>query len=159
MSSLEPRPPVLRDMAPPLVVAPVVAAAIFGLATQSWPAAQLAAIAAVVVMLLVGWPALFWMIDNGRYGRVARTLAGVICGAAPFAAALASGVIGLYARSSDMSYVRWVLSYGASVPYFGVVTWPRFGVLLVLALAAGVATMWASKIFQSSPRLPRSENL
>ncbi len=156
-SQTEPRSPGLRDMGPPLVIAPLVAAAVFGAGTLSWPAAKFAAVAAVGAVLLVGWPVIFWMLDNGRRGSIARTVAGIVCGAAPLAAALISGIAGLYARSNSVTYVRWALGHGASVPYFGVVTWPKFGWFLVLGMVAGVLTMGVASFVRSEVGGQRSE--
>ena len=135
-------------MLPPIVIAPALAAAVWGAMTQSWQVAQVAAIVAAIATLLVGWPIVFWMLDNGRDGAVVRTVAGALWGASPFAAALVSGAIGLYTRSSDLEYVGWALTYGASVPYYGVVLWPKFAVFVALGVACGVAAMWALKLFQ-----------
>ena len=133
-------------MAPPLAIAPIASAAVFGLVSSNWSTAQVAAITAIAVLVLVGWPLIFLMLDNGRQGPVTRTVVGLACGAAPFAAAVVSGVVGLYARSSDLGYVRWVLGYGASVPYFGTVPWPRFAWLLTLGMVSGVVTMWMGAV-------------
>jgi hypothetical protein len=151
-SSVEPRAPGVRDMLPPVVIAPLVAAGAFGAATQTWPAAQLAAIVAVITIVLIGWPIVFWMVDNGRPGPIARTIGGAICGAAPFAAGLVSGVIGLYARMNDLAYVRWVLEKGASVPYYGVYPWPLFGWWTALGIGCGIATLWLSHLISARVR-------
>ena len=148
-SQTEPRSPGLRDMGPPLVIAPLMAAAVFGVGTLSWSAAKVAAVAAAGTVLLVGWPVIFWMLDNGRRGPIARTVAGLLCGTAPLVAALLSGIAGLYVKSNDVAYVRWVLGHGASVPYFGVVTWPKFGWFLVLGIVAGILTMGVAHLIRA----------
>jgi hypothetical protein len=156
-SETDPRSPGLRDMGPPLVLAPLVAAAVFGVATLSWPAAKVAAVTAAGAVLLVGWPVIFWMLDNGRRGPTARTVAGIVCGAAPLAAALLSGIIGLYIKSNSVTYVRWALGHGASVPYFGVVTWPRFWWFLVLAMLSGVVTMVVANMIRAEGKGQRAK--
>jgi len=133
-------------MVPPVVIAPVVAAAAFGLLWQSPAMALLAAVGAIAAAFLVAWPALFWMIDNGREGALVRTLAGAVCGAAPFAGALASGVLGLYVRSGDLHYVGRVLEHGASVPYYGAVLWLRFAVMAAVGIVCGIVTLWVSRL-------------
>ena len=140
-----PRTPGARDMVPPVVVAPVVAAVVFGLLWQSSSVAIAAAIGGAAAAFLVGWPLLFWMIDNGRESVLVRTTVGAVCGVTPFAAALASGVLGLYVRSGDLNYVGRVLEHGASVPYYGALPWVRFSLMAALGLVCGVATLWVSK--------------
>ena len=132
-------------MVPPVVVAPVVAAAVFGLLWQSASVALVAAIGGAAAAFLVAWPLLFWMIDNGRESATVRTTIGAVCGVTPFAGALASGVLGLYVRSGDLEYVGRVLEHGASVPYYGAVPWLRFCVMTGLGLVCGIATLWVSK--------------
>jgi hypothetical protein len=78
-------------MVPPVVVAPVVAAVVFGLMWQSATVALVAAIGGAAAAFLVAWPLLFWMIDNGRESAPVRTIIGAVCGVTPFAGALASG--------------------------------------------------------------------
>ena len=138
----EPRAPGLLDMAPPVVIAALTAGGAFGLSSGSWSAAQVAAVAAAVTAMLVGWPLIFWMLDNGHTGLFARTVAGVVVGVTPLFAALVSGVIGLYASRNDLSYVLWVLEHGASIPYYGTLYWPRFAVMLTMSIGCGVITMW-----------------
>jgi len=141
-----PRSPTARDMVPPVIIAPFVAAAAFGLAWQSATVALVAAIGGLAAAFLVAWPLLFWMIDNGREGAPARTIVGAVCGVAPFAGALVSGVLGLYARSGDLKYVGRVLEHGASVPYYGAVMWPGFGAMVAVGGVCGVVTLWVSRV-------------
>jgi hypothetical protein len=132
-------------MVPPVVIAPVVAAAVFGLLWQSSSVAIAAAIGGAAAAFLVAWPLLFWMIDNGRESTLVRTVIGALCGVTPFAGALASGVLGLYVRSGNSDYVGRVLEHGASVPYYGAVPWLRFALMTGLGLVCGIATLWVSK--------------
>jgi hypothetical protein len=138
------------------VIAPVVAALVFGVASLSLKAAAVAAIGGAVAMFLVGWPLIFWMVDNARTGPLARTLAGVMFGATPFVAAVASGIIGFYIKTNDVLRLKWALGFGPSLPYYGLVYWPKFGWLMALGIVSGVATMWVSKIFQ--PPAPRGSS-
>ena len=132
-------------MVPLVVVAPVVAAAVFGVVWQSSTVALVAAVGGAAAAFLVAWPLLFWMIDNGRESASVRTIVGAVCGLTPFAGALASGVLGLYVRSGSLDYVGHVLTRGASVPYYGAVPWLRFAVMAVLGMACGIVTLWVSK--------------
>ena len=149
-SVTEPRAPAFRDMAPAALIGPIIAAALFGLLFLSWQAAQLAAIAAVATVLLVGWPLIFWMLDNGKTGAVSRTVVGIFCALVPFIGAVLSGMFGLYARSNDSHYVGWVLDHGAPVPYFGTIPWPRFLTIVAIASVCGVVTIWTAARRKSS---------
>lgn len=140
-----PRSPGARDMVPPVVVAPLVAAAAFGVLWQSSTVALAAAIGGAAAAFLVAWPLLFWMIDNGRETARVRTAVGAICGVTPFAGALASGVLGLYVRSGDLKYVSRVLEHGAAVPYYGAIPWLRFGLMAALGIVCGILTLWMSR--------------
>ena len=131
-------------MAPAALIAPLSAAALFGLLFFSWQAAQVAAIAAAATMLLVGFPLIFWMLDNGKTGPVSRTVIGIICALVPVTGAVLSGMFGLYARSNDTGYVGWVLEHGAPVPWFGTIPWMRFTAFLAVASVCGVLTIWTT---------------
>jgi hypothetical protein len=145
MTSLtEPRAPGFRDMAPAALIGPISAAALFGVLFLSWQAAQVAAVAAVATVLLVAWPLIFWMLDNGKTGPVSRTVIGIVCALVPFIGAVLSGMFGLYARSNDSNYVRWVLDHGAPVPYFGTIPWVRFAAILAIASVCGIVTIWTT---------------
>jgi len=151
MTSLtEPRAPGFRDMAPATLVAPISAAVFFGLLFLSWQAAQIAAIAAIATILLLGWPLIFWMLDNGKTGAVSRIVIGIVCALVPFVGAVLSGMFGLYARSNDSGYVGWVLDHGAPIPYFGTIPWLRFVTILAVASLCGVVTIWTTARRKSS---------
>jgi hypothetical protein len=137
-------------MAPAALVAPLSAAVFFGLLFLSWQAAQVAAVAAIATILLVGWPLIFWMLDNGKTGAVSRIVIGIVCALVPFVGAVLSGMFGLYARSNDSGYVGWVLDHGAPLPYFGTVPWLRFVTILAVASLCGVVTIWTTARRKSS---------
>ena len=137
-------------MAPATLVAPISAAVFFGLLFLNWQAAQIAAIAAIATILLVGWPLIFWMLDNGKTGAVSRIVIGIVCALVPFVGAVLSGMFGLYARSNDSGYVGWVLDHGAPIPYFGTIPWLRFVTILAVASLCGVVTIWTTARRKSS---------
>ena len=142
----EPRSPEAGDMLPPLVLAPFIASAVFGLLFWNSNAAIIAGIGGMLTAFLVAWPLLFVMIDNARETAVVRTVIGIVCGIAPFAAAILSGIIGLYFRSTGFDYVSRVLESGASVPYYGAVAWPRLGQMVLTGIVCGVVTIWLSRM-------------
>ena len=129
MTDDEPRAPSAGEMIAILVIAPLVSAAVFGLLTRSQQATTVAVIASAAAALMLGWPLLFWAFDHGKT-RLAHLLwMGIILGAVPLMAALASGMAGLYMRSTSTSYVREVLGRGVPMPFYGHMGWPRFAVL------------------------------
>lgn len=142
----EPRSPEARDMLPPLILAPVIASALFGILWWTWRAVIIAAAGAQLTALLVIWPLLFLMLDNARETAVVRTIIGVVCGVAPFAAAVLSGIAGLYFRSTGLDYISGVLERGAPVPYYGTIVWPSFLMMLTIGAVCGVVTLWLSRM-------------
>src|SRR5687768_4481724 len=62
----EPRNPGLREMAPPVLLAPFLAAAGFVAFTGGWQFVELIMAGAVATAIIVGWPLLFWAYDNGH---------------------------------------------------------------------------------------------
>ena len=132
-------------MGPPLLLAPVIAVLAFALANGGWQATWLVTIAATGAAMMVGWPLLFWAYDNGRTSLASFAVIGAIAGAAPIAGALVSGIVGQYIMSTDIEYVRTVLSYGASIPTYGVIYWSDFWRFLATGMVAGVLWGIASR--------------
>ena len=137
----EPRTPGLREMAPPVLLAPVLAAAASAGFTGGWQFVEFVMAAAVATAIIVGWPVLFWAYDNGKTSALWFAIVGAVVGAAPFAAALVSGLAGQYIMSTNLEYVAEVLSRGASIPVYGQLRWPTFLRLAATGMAVGV--LWA----------------
>jgi hypothetical protein len=122
------------------VLAAAVGAATFGLTLSSGAAARTAAIGAGISAVLVGWPTVFLLLDSGRTGLAAFSIAGALMGVAPLAAGLASGMLGLFLRSGEIAAVTQPLRYGAPIPWYGLIVWPTFWKLAGLAVSAGLTT-------------------
>ena len=125
-------------MAPPVLLAPLLAATVFAGFNGGWQYVELVSVAAVATAIIVGWPLLFWAYDNGHTSPVSFAIIGAIAGAAPFAGALVSGAAGQYILSTNLDYVIEVLARGASIPYYGMLSWPKFLGFAGTGTAAGV---------------------
>ncbi|HKW01366.1 MAG TPA: hypothetical protein VJN96_16195 [Vicinamibacterales bacterium] len=114
-----------------LTVVPIVA--ILGLralglahaAGDLWMVAGLALASAA----LVGLPALRWAIERERTGLVHLAVIGAVVGIVPPVLMLLSGTIGQLSLGGG-DYTRWVLSHGPSLPWFGVMRWSSYSVLV-----------------------------
>ena len=132
-------------MAPPVLLAPLLAATGFVAFTGGWEFVELIMAAAMATAIIVGWPLLFWAYDNGHLSLVSFAVIGAIAGAAPFAAALVSGAAGQYILSTNVDYVAEVLARGASIPYYGLLSWPKFLGFAATGVATGVLWGLASR--------------
>jgi len=105
----------------------------FGLSL--WIVAGAAAAAAVVI----GMPLLFFALEHDRDGFVALMVLGLIGGALAPLLVLLSGIVGVLLRTS-VSYLRFTLADGASIPGYGQLAWPRFFGLVARAGIVGAVT-------------------
>jgi len=95
-----------------------------------WMVAAMALACAVVI----GVPVVHWAIERGRSRVAELAFIGAFAGALAPLFALVSGVIGFLAKGG-LDYAIWVLRRGASLPWFGIMRWSQF-YLLVLECAA-----------------------
>jgi hypothetical protein len=89
--------------------------------SEIWAIGGLAFCCAVVI----GLPALRWAIEHGRTRILSLVLIGLVAGAAPPLLMLLSGSVGLAARGGT-DYLGWVLTHGASIPWYGIRRWSQF---------------------------------
>jgi hypothetical protein len=136
----EPRPPRAIEMLAFPVIVTATAVLIFAAGRGTWTRTWLVAASAAAAAILLGWPLVFWLLDQGRLRLRAFLLAGACLGALPLLIALASGVIGLFIRSGDLRLIERALSSGAPIPAYGVLIWPAFARLEALALVAGLTS-------------------
>jgi hypothetical protein len=122
-----------------VVVASVTGAVLFGIAFGR-DAVRLAAMVSAVTAVLLGWPMVFWLLDQGRITARAWAVAGLVLGGLPLVLAALSGVGGMYIRQGDADLVMRVLQDGAPIPWFGVIAWPRFVRYELAAIVAGLVT-------------------
>ena len=146
-------------MAPPVLLAPLLAAAGFGAFTGGWQFVELIMAGAVATAIIVGWPLLFWAYDNGHLSLLSFAIVGAITGASPFMAALVSGAAGLYIQSTSVDYVAEVFARGASIPYYGMLNWPKFTGLAATGLATGLVWGLASRAMSIGAKKLRPSRL
>lgn len=90
---------------------------------------------------LIGCPVLVWALDTGRTRVWQFAVLGGVAGAVPAFLFLVSGMIGHLVRGdAEVDHVRWVLSYGAPIPWYGQMPWPAFLVLETHAVVIGSAS-------------------
>jgi hypothetical protein len=136
----EPRTPRLVEMLAFPIIATAAAVLIFAAGRGTWERTWLVAAGAAAAAILIGWPLVFWLFDQGRIRLRPFVLAGACLGALPLVFALVSGVIGLFLRSGDLRLVERALGSGAPIPAYGVLGWPAFARFEMLALVSGLAT-------------------
>jgi hypothetical protein len=146
-------------MAPPVLLAPLLAAAGFAAFTGGWESVEFVMAAAAATAIIVGWPLLFWAYDTGRLSVLSFAIIGAFTGAAPFAAALVSGAAGQYIMSTNMDYVAEVLARGASIPYYGQLSWPKFLGFAATGLATGAVWGLASRAIANAAAKLRPSKL
>jgi hypothetical protein len=124
---------------PLLVIVPVVAAAVrFG--QPHYLETELASAAlALLCASVLGLPALFWALDRGRTRLVFLTVLGVVTGVLAPVAVLVTGMVGQL-QYGGLAYLRRVLTRGATLPWYGMLVWPRFaGLVAASAIVGGVS--------------------
>lgn len=114
---------------------------IFAAGRGTWSRTWLVAAGAAAAAILMGWPLVFWLFDQGRIRLRAFLLAGACLGGLPLPLALVSGVIGLFIRSGNLRLVERAIDAGAPIPVYGVLSWASFARFEALALAAGLVSM------------------
>jgi hypothetical protein len=124
---------------PLLVIVPVVGAAVrFG--RPHYLETELASAALTLLCAgVLGLPALFWALDHGRMRVGFLTALGVVTGALAPTAVLLTGMVGQL-QYGGPAYLRRVLSRGATLPWYGMLPWPKFaGLAAAAAIAGGVS--------------------
>jgi hypothetical protein len=122
-----------------LVIVPAVGAAARALGGPGLVAPWTAALVVGLCAGTVGVPVLVWSFEHGALGLVRLTVVGAIAGTVPPALLVVSGAIGLYLLG-DAEYVQWALGRGASIPLYGLLPWPRFGMFLAWSAVVGAAS-------------------
>lgn len=137
----DPRTPRAVEMLGFPVVATATAILIFAAGRGTWSRTWLVAASAAAAAILIGWPLVFWLLDQGRLRLRAFLIAGACLGGLPLPLALVSGVIGLFLRSGNFRLIERAIDTGAPIPVYGVLGWGAFARLEAMALAAGLVSM------------------
>jgi hypothetical protein len=121
---------------PLLVIVPVVAAAV-RVGRTHYLETELASVAMTLLCAgVLGLPALFWALDNGRTRLASLVPLGVIAGVLAPIALLVTGTLGQL-QYGGFGYVRRVLTRGATLPWYGMAPWPQFAGLVAAAAITG----------------------
>lgn len=105
----------------------------------------------------IGLPALVWAFEHGRTGVGALAATGVVAGLVPPVLLCVSGVLGLFIWG-DAEYVGWVLGKGASIPIYGVISWPSFLRLTGWSVMIGAGSAVIFRLLVLSARTHRARS-
>jgi len=92
---------------------------------------------------VIGMPALFWSLDHRRTRVHQLATVGGIAGMVPLLTALASGILGRFARGG-WPYAERMLAHGAPIPTVGLMPWLTF---LQCALEGAVIGALSASIY------------
>jgi hypothetical protein len=131
--------PTPTRLLPLLIIVPVVAAA----ARWGRPHYLETGIASAGLTLLCavvfGLPALFWALDHARTRFVHLSALGIAAGLLSPVAILAAGILGQFTYG-NVSYVQRALSWGAPLPWHGMLPWRQFAGLAAAAAVVGAVS-------------------
>lgn len=99
---------------------------------------ELTAVAALVCAVVLGLPALAFVLERGKATPAWMLTLGALAGALPLVLLGLSGIVGLYIRAGDGERVAWALGRGMPIPAAGVIYWPRFLRLETQSILLGV---------------------
>ncbi|HUL75058.1 MAG TPA: hypothetical protein VLT86_18235 [Vicinamibacterales bacterium] len=105
---------------------------------------------------VIGVPVLHWAIEHRRTRAWQLGLLGGVAGLLPPALLLTSGALGL-AGDGGFDYVRWVFAHGASIPWYGLMTWSGFSVLTGECVLIGMASGALASLGAAGERHGRRE--
>lgn len=138
-------PAAASRLLPLLVIVPAVAAAV-RLGRPHYLETELGSAALTLLCAgVLGLPALFWALDHGRTRLAVLSVLGVVAGVLAPVAVLLTGMVGQL-QYGGLAYLRRVLSRGATLPWYGMLVWPKFGGLVAAAAIVGAvsgAVYWA----------------
>lgn len=137
-----------------LVIVPAVGAAARALGGPGLVAPWTASMVVGLWAGTIGVPLLVWSFEHGALGVVRLAVVGAIAGTIPPALLVVSGAIGLYLLG-DADYVRWALGRGASIPLYGVLSWPRFGTFVAWSVVVGAASGVIYRLLVVDRQTPR----
>jgi hypothetical protein len=131
--------PTASRLLPLLVIAPIAGLAVRWGRPHYLETDVASAVLTLLCAVVFGLPALFWALDNGRT-RLAHLFAlGFVAGLLSPLAVLAAGILGQFTYGSA-AYVRRALSWGAPMPWYGLLSWRQFAGLVVASAVAGVVS-------------------
>ena len=131
--------PTPARLLPLLLIVPVVAAVVRWGRPHYLETAITSAGLTLLCTVVFGLPALFWALDHART-RLAHLVAlGIGAGLLSPVTILVAGVLGQFTYG-NVAYVRRALSWGAPLPWHGMLPWPQFAGLIVASAVVGAVS-------------------
>ena len=132
-------PPTASRLLPLLIIVPVVAAAVRRARPHYLETEIAAAGLALLCAVVFGLPALFWALDHTRTRLANLAALGIAAGLLSPVAILVAGVLGQFTYGS-VAYVRRALSWGAPMPWHGMLPWKQFAGLVGVSAIVGAVS-------------------
>jgi hypothetical protein len=131
--------PTAARLLPVLIIVPVVAGALRRVRPHYLETETAAAGLALLCAVVFGLPALFWALDHGRARVMPLVSLGLSAGLLSPLAVLAAGVLGQFTYG-NVAYVRRALSWGAPLPWHGMLPWLQFAGLVGASAVVGAVS-------------------
>jgi hypothetical protein len=131
--------PTASRLLPLLIIVPVVAAAVRRARPHYLETETAAAGLALLCAVVFGLPALFWALDHSRTRVTPLVGLGLAAGLLSPLAVLAAGILGQFTYG-NVSYVRRALSWGAPLPWHGMLPWTQFAALVTASAIVGAVS-------------------
>lgn len=131
--------PTPARLLPLLIIVPVVAAVVRWERPHYLETETAAAALALLCAGVFGLPALFWALDHARTRLAHLSGLGSVAGLLAPLAILTAGVLGQFTYG-NVSYVRRALSWGAPMPWHGMLPWPQFAGLVAASAIVGAVS-------------------
>jgi hypothetical protein len=128
--------PTALGLLPLLIIVPVIAAAV-RLGRPHYLETEVASTGLTLLCAVVfGLPALFWALDHARTRLAYLVGLGIIAGLLSPLTVLATGILGQFTYG-NVAYVRRAISWGAPLPWHGMLPWTQFAGLVAASTIVG----------------------
>lgn len=147
--------PTASRLLPVLIIVPVVAAAVRRARPHYLETETAAAGLALLCAVVFGLPTLFWALDHRRTRVTPLAGLGIAAGLLSPLAVLAAGILGQFTYG-NVAYVRRALSWGAPLPWHGMLPWSQFAGLVAASAIVGAvsgAVYWLLVVPRGSSRV------
>ena len=131
--------PTASRLLPLLIIVPVVAAAVRWGRPHYLETGIASAGLNLLCAVVFGLPALFWALDHARTRFAHFSVLGIAAGLLSPVAVLATGILGQFTYG-NVAYVRRALSWGAPLPWHGMLPWRQFAGLVAASAVVGAVS-------------------